>query len=111
MTLNNVRKVVLELKTFSAFYAKTDGRIEELRKTINIIHAGTISLRKAATSCFPWTEFKDVTSYGDKGDMSILRLRLTSVPFKSIRAFATDSITAFLDKNLIAFWFTWPSPQ
>ena len=101
----------MEIKTFTSYSAKTDGRMEEFRKTLNIIHAGTISLRKTATACFPWTDVRQVEDFAARGDMSVLRLRLTSVPFKSIKSFVTDSLLSFLDKNLIAYYYTWPSQQ
>ncbi len=110
-TLASSRKTYNEVKTLTSYYAKTDARIEELRKTINTIHAGTVSLRRSSTACFPWERKREVEAFIEKRDMLPLRLRLTSVPFKNVKSFATDTLTAIFSKSLISLQYTWPSPQ
>ncbi len=106
-----IRKTHLEVRTVSSYLAQYQDRIDDLRKTITVMHAGTLTLRKAATAALPWSDPAEVEAFARRGDMTVLRLKLTGVPFKDAKPFATNSLIAFLDKNLIAFEYSWPSAQ
>ena len=95
----------------SGYYAKTDDRIAELKKAVDVMYTGVVSLKQAATACFPFEDAKSVEEFARRGDMIPLRLRLASTPFRGIKRYATDILTAIFSKDLIAFEYTWPSPQ
>ena len=106
-----VRKAYNESRSVSTHYERHDNQIEELHKTVSLIHAGTISMKKAAMACFPWQRFEEIENFAMRRDMIPLRLRITSVPFRSIKHYATDLLLALFGKKLIAYTLTWPSPQ
>ena len=49
--LATTRKTYTEVRTMSGYYAKTDTRIVELRKAVDTMFAGLVSLKQAATAC------------------------------------------------------------
>ncbi len=75
------------------------------------MYAGLVSLKQAATACFPWEDVKAVQEFARRRDMIPLRLRLASIPFRGIKSFATDILVGIFSKDIIAFDYTWPSPQ
>ena len=105
------RRILQQCKTITSHYEKNDNKIDQLYKTLNFIHAGTISLKKAVISNFPWTTEEQVYEFAAKNDMGPLRIRLASVPYKSFKAYISDILLSFMSKELVANIFTWPSPQ
>ena len=109
MTLT--KKMYTEMRSMAVYYERNDNQLQELQRQLSVIHAGAISMRKTAVACFPWQSMDEVLGFAERRDMNPLRLRLTAVPFKTIKNFATDVPLALFSKNLIAKELTWPSPQ
>ncbi len=105
------RKTYTEARTLSGYYDRMEQRISDLRKSVNVMHSGIVSLKQSVTACFPFDDMADVEKFARKGDMTPLRIRLTSVPFKGIRSYPSDLLTSVFSRSLITFDYTWPSPQ
>ncbi len=99
------------MRTLTGYYDKIEERITELKKSVDTMYLGMVNVKQAATACFPFQDMEDVEKFACRGDMMPLRLRLTSVPYKGVRAYPTDLLTSIMDRSLIAFDYTWPSPQ
>ena len=109
--LATTRKTYTEARTLSGYYAKTEERISDLTKSVDVMNSSLMTVKQAATSCFPWQSMSEVNAFARRKDMLALRIRTNSVPFKGIRSYPTDVLTAVFSRSLIAFDYTWPSSQ